>query len=260
MIRIYYGIWRVIYNFAWPIRFLIELTVILLLFYLVWLAIRMLCRIFHIKEVLVKLVVWLVIEFDGWFGRNAEWAVENDEKISNWGRKIISKSSGYNSRIGEILTRGVIVVVVGIYILGIVPDLPFSKAIHSYYMKPLSGVKVFCQQIETKISEGYEQVPDPVIPVSKVQNPKKGKDTKNQKKILIRLNKVEKKGAALRKKPSTKAKVLGRVKSNQELVYKLQYKKSGKGYWFKVYFPEKKLTGWINSQYVPKKQIKKILK
>ena len=260
MIRIYYGIWRVIYNLAWPIRFLIELAVILLLLYVVWLAIRMLCRVFHIKEGLVKLVVWMVIEFDGWFGRNTTWATENDEKISNWGRKMLDKPFRHNSRVGKILTSGVIIVVIGIYILAIVPDLPFSKAIHSYYLEPLSRVKKFCQQIEAEISDGCEQVPDPVIPVSKVQEPQKGKDAKKQKKILIHLTKVGKKGAEIHKKPSKKAAVLGRVKSNQELVYKLQYKKNGKGYWFKVYLPEKKKTGWINSQYIKKKQIKKIVK
>lgn len=105
-------------------------------------------------------------------GRNKAWAIDCDEKIVEWGRKSLEQSSNKWSAWKKVF----ICLIIFIYLLAIIPDLPFSKKINPYYMEHIAVAKDFFQNLESKISEGYENAPPPVIiEAAKYQKVKKRK-------------------------------------------------------------------------------------
>lgn len=151
------------------------------------------------------------------------------------------------------------IIVICIYFFGILPDLPISNIVDSYYMKHLSGVKDFFQEKEARLSVGHEKYPH-LFRIEKKQNLKKNQEAVKKKVVSLKLKKIKSKKITIRKKPSMKANIITKIKSKDKVIYKYRYRKVGKRYWLKVYLPVKKISGWIDSRYVNKSQLKKILK
>lgn len=250
MKQLYYGIWQEMYYHVWPVRLLIELLVILLFVSFLWNICKDLGKILHLKRNIVRFVFFLVTEFDGIFGRNSAWSIANDKKISNWARGILEQPSEKRSLVEVMLKRVLAISLISAYILAATPDLPYRSMINPYYLQYFSRVKDKFQSIEATLSEGYENYPS-------IFQKKTQQASQENSLSLIR---AEKKKILIYKKPSVKAKVIGKIKNNQEILYKNQYKKIGEKYWLKVYLPEKEVTGWIDGRFIESNQVNEIVK
>lgn len=260
MKQFWYGLWQEMYYYlAWPLRFLIELVIAFLLLIVIWKFCKWLITILHLKEYGIKLIVFFVTEFDRLAGKNAMWAMENDEKIINWGRKRLSEPSEKWYLIKGRLKKFFIVFVIIIYILAVLPELPFINIFDSDFKNNISGVKDYFQAKEAAVSKGYEKYPH-LFKVADVKN-EKGKDKKEGNiKTVLKLKRIGKRSIKLYKKPSASSKVILKVEESDKVIYKNQYKKKGKISWLKVYLPKKKAVGWIDGKYVKAKQKKELLK
>lgn len=260
MRQIWYGLWQEMYYYlAWPWRFLIELIITCLILIAIWEFCKWLVNTLHLKKYGIKLVVFLVTEFDRLLGKNTVWALENDEKIIDWGRKRVSAPSEKWHFIKGRLKKFLIVFVIVTYILAVLPELPFSSVFDSGFMKNLSEVENYFQEKEAALSKGYEKY-SPLFRRVKVKKEKELNKSEENKKILLNLKKTGKGKIKIYKKPSEKTKVIVKISENDKIIYKNKFKKNGKMYWLKVYLPKKKVTGWIDSRYVKEKQTKQLLK
>lgn len=249
MKQFYYGFWQEMYYHTWPTRLLIELLIFLLLVFFIWKFCKWLSNILHIKRNFVKFTVLLVTEFDGLFGRNTRWAIANDEKICDWGKKALEQPSKKWHFITTMLKRAFIATLLFSYFLAAGPDLPYKNMITPYYLQHLSNIKKQFQFIETTLSKGYEAYP--AFFEKEVQQ-------ETQEYLLI-IAKTKKQKVPIYKTPSIKSKIIGKIGNNQKVIYKNQYKKTTKKNWLKVYVPKYKMTGWLNSNFVEERQVDELV-
>lgn len=258
MKQISYGFWQGMYKIAWPVRFFIELAIVLAIVFLVLFIGRKILKSIggdiFIKTIFIKVIVFFTTEILYLVGKNKAWAIDSDEKIVEWGRKAVEQPSDIWKVCKKVLKVLFFCLIIFTYFSAIIPDLPISKNINPYYMEHISVVKEFFQNIESNLSDGYESVPPLIIETEKKQEPKK------EKVVYISLIEKKNRKILIQKSPKRKSKVICKIDSKQKVVYKNRYKKVGKKYWFKVYVVKKKRTGWIEGSYVKKKQIRKLLK
>lgn len=263
MKQISYGFWQEMYKFAWPMRFFIELAIVLafgcLIIFLGGKILKFKRVDILIKTFFIKFIVFVITGVIYLIGRNKPWAIESDEKIVDWGRGSLEQSPNKRNAWKKILIVACIFLVVFTYLLAIIPDLPVSERINPYYMEQISVAKEFFQNLESNLSEGYESAPPVIIETAKNQEVKKGKAKKEKVTYLSLISKKGKK-IPIQKSPKKKSKVICKVNSKQKIVYKNQYKKAGKKHWLKVYIVKTKRFGWIESSFVKKKQVEKLLK
>lgn len=255
MKQLYYGLWHSFYNLSWPFRFLVEITLALILIWLISKLIRKIVQIFRLEAFFIKGWVWAVTEFIYLIGRNREWAVEAEGKVIEWGKESLEQTEKRkHPGLKKVAVSGIII----IYFLAIFVDLPFSQHLSEYYFIGLGNFKQFVQQYEKIISRGYEEYP-PLF-VKKEVEEERMEETDIQEKIpiTVRLNEWGKNGANVRGEPSLDGEIIGGVNGESEIVYQEEWKEDGKRCWIRIYLPNDGIEGWLSGNLVDEQQLEMI--
>lgn len=238
MKELWFGGWQNFYDVSWPVRFLIELFIYVLI---VAIVVKLLTHFLPLKKwgvigcaLTIKESVYLI-------GRNRNWAVELDNKVTEWGENAL-KDTGKRKNTKRMLVIFLMLIV--LYFFAVFMDLPVSKNFEKESLAGVANIKAFFQQVENKLSKGYKKYP-PLL---------KKKET-----IYIQLNASGKKDAKIRHKPSLKGKIICKMKSKSKIIYQNKLEYDGKRYWLKVYLPDDKIEGWLNGKLIVKKQLKKFV-
>lgn len=239
-------------------RFFIELVIVLVIGYLIILLGKRILKYakadIFIKTVVIKLIVFVITGVIYLIGRNKTWAVDCDERVVEWGNKSLEQPSDKWSTWRKVRKVLFVCLIIFTYLWAIIPDLPLSKEINPYYMKNVSVAKEFFQNLESRISEKFKGAPPIIMETSKNLPVKKEK--------VIYLSLIDRKGKKIpiQKSPRKESKVIGKIGSRQKVVYKNQHRNVGKKHWLKVYVVKTKKVGWIDSSFVKKKQVEKLLR
>lgn len=259
MKKYYFGAWQNFYDLNWPIRFLIELIIVICLLYFVLKVISKLENIFKLRVCLVKSLVWFFTEIIYLIGHNKAWAVEIDSKIVKWGQKAVSET-GRNKHC--ILKKMMIVGMIILYFLAVFVDLPISRNIQEYYLVGLTDIQSFFQQCEAALSKGYEEYPPLFVRAESTEDSRDTTEVGNEilvSVVYIRLNKKGESGANIRQDPSLDGLVVGRANIETEILYKGQWLEDGERYWVKVSLPNESIEGWISGNLIESEQLKEIV-
>lgn len=239
MKELWFGAWQNFYDLNWPIRFFIELAIVLLLAA----AIIKLIRLTPIPKGLTILFVFLAKECIYLVGRKKDWAVEADNKITDWGKDAIGNI--VKKRTKKSKKKTLIFFVLAVFYIGAVfVDLPFSKYFQGDSLDIFYNVKDFFWQIEGNLSKGYTEY----SPLLKKQDP-----------VFIQLNQTGKKGSKIRREPYVDGKIIGKADGNTTIYYKNKLENDGKWYWLKVFLPDERMEGWLNGKLINQKQLKKLV-
>lgn len=238
MKELWFGGWQNFYDLKWPIRFLIELIIYVLIIVIV---VRLLTYFLPLKKWGVIGCAWTIKESVYLVGRNKNWAVELDNKVTEWGKNAVNDTSKRKNTKKKLI---IFLMLVILYVSAVFMDLPVSKNFQKESLAGVANVKAFFQQIEKKLSKGYKEYPSLL----------KKKET-----IYIQLNALGEKGAKIRQKPSRKGKIIYNVKNKSKIIYQNKLEHDGDKYWIKVYLPDDKIEGWLNGKLIVKKQLKKLI-
>ncbi|MCH5265496.1 MAG: hypothetical protein J1F02_06325 [Lachnospiraceae bacterium] len=242
MSKLYYGLWQDLYTLPWPGRLLIEFLIFLLAAFILCKVASKIFQILRLKKVFVKISVLIATKVLSCVGRNREWAHNLDEKVIDWGNRVMSSHFTLSSKLKKILCISVVVV----YVLAILPDIPISYYFDEPIITKISMVKNTLEVWESKISFGYLSY----VPVF---------TQSEEEKIYIQIKNLKKK-IILYKEPLDKSKKIRKIEQNEKIQYQNQYKKVGKVYWLKVSLPEQNVEGWIKGTTIQKKQLETLTK
>lgn len=253
--KYYYGLWNNFYEVSWPARFFMEILFVWLLLTILIKILRKVGIKLHLKEKLIKCLVWIVSEGAYLFGRNKEWAIRIDDKVKDWGNSKISE----DRKKGHGLRNFLLVLFVFVfYFAGIFVDLPISKRLEGYYITDLENFKYSLQKIECIFSKGYEEYPPLFLKKETVVS---NESTASQEitELLIILNAEGRNGANIRQEPSLDAAIVGGVNGDNELIYQNCWVNDGERYWVEVYCPNEEICGWISGRLIEQKQLEMIV-
>lgn len=257
--KYYLGAWQNIYHISWPVRFLIELIILILA---VFVCIKFICYIgkkLKFKNVIVKAWVWIVTEIVYLAGHDSAWAVDANNRMIEWGTKVIDKNEGKNP---VVLKRCICIGIVIVYFLAVCVDLPFANYISGYYLEELGNVKSFFRKFEIMVSKGYEKYPPLFVEIAKEESDEDAAVIiEDREPVYIRLNKRGKKGSNIRSEANVANdhNIIGVVDKNSEIVYLDEWTYDGERYWIRVYISEDDLEGWLSGNLIAKDQLKEII-
>lgn len=238
MKELWFGGWHNFYDVNWPVRFLIELTIHVVIIVIV---IKVIKRIIPVKKWLIKGFVWFAKEIIHLIGRSREWAVRADNKITDWGVTAINNTDGKYHPKRKLLLY---ILLGALYVSAVFVDLPISENLQEESLTGLVKVKSFFQQIESRLSNGYENY-KPLI--------------KEEVFVPVKLSNKVKKSVKIRKKPSLNGKVIGSATKSTEILYQNECKRDGERYWLKVYLPGDKIEGWLNGKQIVEEQLNELV-
>lgn len=255
MNKYYFGGWQNFYHLNWPIRFLIEIIILLILAFLGYKVLKKISHIFQLKKYLIKGWVWLATEVVYLIGRNSDWAREADSKIMQWGRSAVEggQRKGYGG-----LKCGFACVILVVYFLAIFVDLPIADHFQEYYLAGPAGIKKFFQKWESVMSKGYEEYP-PLFVYEETQETAEETIEEVQEQVYIQLNEKGKNGSNIRQTPSLNGAIVGAVNGESEILYLNQWDHDGERYWINVYLPEDNIEGWLSGKLVDNELLDKII-
>jgi len=247
---IYTLIWYFM-QLPWPVRFMAELAIYVLVFHLLARLFNKIANALSLKKQVGKIYVFIGTAIAAAIGRKYSWGKSLDDKIIDRGQKLEKEPMNLHPMSHKIVWIAVIIC----YVFSVMPDTPVFKYFDGKVAECFLGAKAFFVQREEQWSSGYQlYAPDSVKEVmTGNQQPAPKKD------ILIKIKKgVGNQGIRIYQKPSNKAKILMKFRGKGKIVYKNKIKKGKKGYWVKVYVPSKKVTGWITNSCIEKSVWKKI--
>ena len=242
----YYGGWKSLYLLDWPIRFLIELMIFLVLLFGVIKLIKQIGKMFQLKVKVVKVCAWFVSEFVYLIGKNSTWAIEIDDKIMKWGSQAVYEKK-HTKRFSVKAT--VIVVSIGIYIMAVLADFPVTENLQGYYLTPFIKTRNFFQDIENYLSKGFEAY-TPLF---------EWKAVEKEELIYLSLNERGFAGSNVRYEPSLESDIAGEVNGKVEIIYQGEWINDGERNWIKVYIPDASIEGWISGALIESTQLDAIL-
>lgn len=268
MTKMYFGAWQNFYHLSWPVRFLIEGILFLLIVFALYKLIKKLGLAFKIKPYLIKGCVWIATEVVYLFGRNNSWAVEADNKVVEWGEKKLN--GGINEKAlkrRKILKFCVILGIIVLYIVAVFVDLPLSRHLQEEYLTEFASIKDFFQQYEEALSRGYEDYPPLFVkkePEETVEDPAEEPagniEEEEEIPIYIQLNETGKNGSNVRQEPSLNGKVVGGVNGEMEILYMHQWEcDDDERYWIKIYVPSEDVEGWLSGRLVDNTQLEALI-
>lgn len=253
----YYGVWQNLYSLSWPARFLIELTIVSgIVCVVIWLL-KMLGNRLHLKAPLVKGGIFIITELAFLVGRKSDWVVDIEQKMAEWGSRVIYARS---KKKGRAWKTGLILLIL-VYLPAVFVDLPISQYLEGYYLTEVGKIKEFFQGWEYKISKGYEKYPPLFVKKEPKKEITKEKDTEETREapMYLRLNKKGEDGSNIRREPSMDGEKLIVVKGDMEIVYQNRWERDGERYWLWVYVPSKDTEGWLSGNLIESEQLEMIL-
>lgn len=242
----YYGGWKSLYLLDWPIRFLIELMIFLVLLFGVIRLIKQIEKMFQLKVKFVIVCAWFASEVVYLIGKSSTWAVDIDDNIMKWGRE-----AAYEKKHKKHFTVKAIVMVVSImvYFMAIFSELPVAENLQGYYLTPFFQTKNFFQEIESSLSKGYEAYA-PLF---------EWKEIEKEEVIYLSLNERGFAGSNVRYEPSLESSIVREINGEVEIVYQGEWINDGERKWIKVYIPEAAIEGWISGALIESTQLDAIL-
>ena len=265
--KYYLGAWQNLYGMSWPVRFFIELSILILAGILLVKLIRYVGRKLKIDIILIKAWVWIVTEIIYLVGRDREWAITANNKMIDWGTETINGNRKKNS---AILKRVICLGVVVVYFLAVFVDLTFAKRLSGYYLEELEGVKLFFRKYEIMISKDYEKYP-PLFVKTVAEEPKEKAEEEtveeavvileDREPIYIQLNERGKRGSNIRSETNLddNNNIIGGVNVKSEILYCDEWSHDGERYWIRVYIPADDIEGWLSGNLVDSRQLEKII-
>lgn len=237
--ELWFGGWQNFYDLKWPVRFFIELAI----YAAIVSSVIKVSGLYIMSKQFIIICVYTAKEFVYLIGRRRNWAVELDNKITEWGRNAVEKVG--KKKLWTIKFKMIFyLALAALYISTVFVDLPISSYIQGEYLEPLYDVKGYFWQLEGRLSKGYEEY----SPLLKKEDP-----------VLIQLNKTGKKGPKIRREPFIEGKIIGKVDGNAVIHYKNALEYDGERYWLKVYLPKERMEGWLNGKLVKEKQVKQLV-
>lgn len=207
MNKIYFGLWQDLYTLSWPVRLLIEYAVFLLLVFVLFNILKRFFTFIKFKNLIIKIIVLITTKFVSLVGRGKEWAYKADEKIVDWANAQISNPI----KLGHRAKNFLLLMVVLLYIIAILPDLPISGYLDDVLVNKVSVAKQTLQSWERKISNGYSNY----LPLF---------SKKEEEKLYIQVKKDTAEKIKIYKNASKKSKVLTKA-SKDGIEYKNKFKK-----------------------------------
>jgi len=262
--KYYLGAWQNIYHINWPIRFLLELIILIFIVFLIRKLIRFIDKKFKFKTCLIKAWYWIVTEVVHLIGRNNDWEVAVDHKMIDWASEAISEDKENKKKSPLVLQVCLWLGIVIIYFLAVFVDLPVSKFLSEYYLSELEDVKTFFQRFEVMLSEGHEQYP----PLFVRAEPEKAEETmeeivepEEEGPIYIQLNERGKNGSNIRSETDldNDSNVVGGVNRDSQILYRNEWLYDGERYWIRVYVPDADIEGWLSGNLVESAQLEELV-
>lgn len=256
MKQYYYGAWQNFYELAWPIRCFIELTLLLaIILLMIWIFSKMLLK-SKVKTYIIKFLIWISSECLYCLGKEQEWSINLEEKLIDWGRKVINNNKKRN--FGLQWCIGILVTLV--YFSAIFVDLPFSKNFNSLYLQKFRNIKTFFINFESNLSEGYEEYPPLFVQKEEQELARLENDMMEEQEIIyLQLNARGQNGSNIRGIPSLDGPVIGGIRGETDILYQGQWEYDGERYWLKVYIPEEDVQGWISGKLINTNQLQGII-
>ena len=260
--KLRYGIWQNLFCLNWPLRFLIEIVLgVILLLPLIGICI--LLKKLKVKKYLVMVWCITVREVMYLLGHEKDWAVEIDNKMIDWALQKISEARR-RKKTCFFFKIILILAVFIVYFLAVFVDLPVAGYISDEYIRDMQNIKAFFQQIETSLSKGYEQytplfispTEDEKVTVEDIVSMPEEKEP-----IYIQLNEKGKSGSNIRSEAdlSSDKYIICSVNENSEILYRDEWFFDGKRYWLWVYVPANGIEGWLSGQLVDSEQLQEIV-
>lgn len=259
--KYYLGAWHNIYHISWPVRFFIELSILILVgFFLVkyicWVGKKL-----KIKNFLVKVWVWIVTEIVYLAGHDSEWAIDANNKMIDWGTEVINGNTKKNF---VILKKGIYLGVMVVYFIAVFVDLPFAKRLSEYYLEELEDVKSFFRKFEIMISKDYEKYPPLFVKIVEEEEAAEEAVTilEDREPIYIRLNERGKGGSNIRSETNLDDdnNIIGGVNANSEILYRDEWTHDGERYWIRVYISADDVEGWLSGNLIEGDQLEEIIR
>lgn len=256
MKKYYYGAWQNFYDLNWPMRYLIELSIFVILVFLAFKIIKKIAYALKLKVILVKVIVWLVTEITYLIGHGSEWVLNIDDYINKWGNDVVNGTRfKRNYHFKYIIAAGVIV----LYLLPVFVDLPVSKYFQEYYLVELAKIKKSFQKWENTMSKGCEEYP-PLFVIKKQEAEVVQETASEEQEITyIQLSEQTEGICNIRKDPSIEGEIIGEVSDETEIIYQNQFENDGERYWIKVYLPEADIEGWLSGMLIDDEQLTEII-
>lgn len=264
MIKKYYlGAWQNFYSISWPVRFFIELSILILggIF-----VVKFICfagKKLKVDIALIKVWVWIVTEIIYLVGRDRAWAIIANDKMIDWGTAIIN---GHRKKNSTILKRGIFLGVVLVYFLAVFVDLPFAKRLSGYYLEELEGTKLFFRKYEMMISKDYEKYPPLFVKIMEEEPEEETAEEamailEDREPIYIQLNERGQRGSNIRSETNLEDddNIVGGVNAKSEIIYRDEWTYDGERYWIRVYIPTDDVEGWLSGNLVDGEQLENIV-
>lgn len=262
LVKCYYGAWQSFYHIDWPVRFLIEWAFFLSLLFLVVVLIRAFIRKWKLKNLFVKGWCIGIREIVYFWGHEKEWAVIADNRMIDWA--LIKMGDTGSGKKHHILYGLLVFAAVIIYFLAVFVDLPVAGHISEEYLSSANNIKTLFVQIETLLSNGYEQYPPLFAQKEEYEEAvaeEVSSETEERKAVFIQLNDRGKNGSNIRSEPdlSTKGNIIGGVNKDSEILYGDEWTYDGERYWIRVYIPADGIVGWLSGNLVDSGQLNDIV-
>ncbi len=224
--------------------------------------IRVIARKCELKNILVKGWCISVREIVYLGGHEKKWAVTVDNRMIDWALIKIGETGSGKKRL---ILKGVFVfAAIIIYFLAVFVDLPVAEHISEEYLSSADNIKSFFVQIETFLSNGYEQYPplfaqkeeDEAAVVEEVSS-----EPEERESVFIQLNDKGKNGSNIRSEPdlSTEENIIGGVNKDSEILYEDEWTYDGERYWIRVYIPADDIEGWLSGILIDSEQLNDIV-
>lgn len=262
--KYYLGAWQNIYHINWPIRFLIELVILVLIVFFIRKVTCIINKKYKTKLYLVKAWYWIVTEVVHLIGRGSDWEVTIDHKMIDWAAEAINESEKKRKKNSLVLQVCFWIGIVIIYFSAVFVDLPVSKYLSEYYLSGLEDVKVFFQRFEAILSEGYEQYPPLFVRIEQEKIEETMEEIVEQEEeetIYIQLNERGKNGSNIRSETDlgNDGNVIGGVNKNSQVIYRNEWTYDGERYWIRVYVPDADIEGWLSGNLVESTQLEELV-
>lgn len=267
MKKMYFGAWQNFYHISWPIRFLIEGILFLLIVYALCKLVKKLVQALRLMPYLIKGCVWIVTEVVYFLGKDRPWAVETDNRVIEWGeKKLIGGTEGKTGKAYKRIKFCVVLGVIILYIAAVFVDLPLSGHLQEEYLAEFADIKDFFRQYEEAMSKGYESYPplfvkkEPEVPSETEEGPAGVIEEKEEIPVYIQLNERGQNGANVRREPSLDGEVIGGVNDRTEILYRYQWEcDDEERYWIKIYIPSEDVEGWLSGKLVDSAQLETLV-
>lgn len=239
MMKVYYGFWHNWFEISWPVRFSLEIILAVGMISVLWLLLKKMIGALRIKELLVKLWVFIVTELLYLFCKNNSFGIKADHRAVEWGNEVLSGTNKKPSR-AKTFVR---ILLLGLMILGVIRG----------------DIQKLFQECEFALSKGYESYPPLFVKTEKeeiVEETMAEEENKEiQEDVFILLNEKGKKGSNIRQDPSLDGEIIGGVNEQDEIKYLYEWSHDGERYWVKVCLPQQDIEGWLSGNLVDEEQL-----